>query len=85
MQGCLGCKACATSCPVKVNIPYSGGFITRNYGNKNTGFHSIQIEVNKSLYMNEENYKVNENVKNLQIIFQKLFDQFMIFTKLAAE
>lgn len=22
MQGCLGCKACATSCPVKVNIPY---------------------------------------------------------------
>ena len=21
MQGCLGCKACATSCPVKVNIP----------------------------------------------------------------
>ncbi len=35
------------------NAPYSGGFITRNYGCPETGVHALQIEINRALYMDE--------------------------------
>ncbi|MGL4488170.1 MAG: N-formylglutamate amidohydrolase [Rhizobiaceae bacterium] len=36
------------------NKPYAGGFITEHYGRPLRGYHALQIEVNRSLYMNEE-------------------------------
>lgn len=38
---------------VAYNKPYAGGYITENYGNPVQGFHAIQIELNRALYMNE--------------------------------
>lgn len=38
---------------VKRNTPYSGGFVTRNYGRPEERVHAIQIEVNRALYMDE--------------------------------
>ena len=38
---------------VKRNIPYAGGFITRYYGQPTKGVHALQIEINRSLYMDE--------------------------------
>ena len=38
------------------NAPYSGGFITRNYGNPAAGVHALQIEINRALYMDEPSY-----------------------------
>ncbi len=38
---------------VAYNKPYAGGYITENYGNPVHGFHAIQIELNRALYMNE--------------------------------
>ena len=70
---------------VTLNIPYSGGFITRNYGQKKSGYHAVQIEINKQLYMDENNYKLNFNLEKLQIIFSKLFDEFLNVKKIAAE
>ena len=35
------------------NAPYSGGFITRNYGRPEIGVHALQIETNRALYMDE--------------------------------
>ena len=35
------------------NKPYAGGFITQNYGAPHRGQHALQIEINRSLYMNE--------------------------------
>ena len=35
------------------NKPYAGGFITEHYGAPQSGVHAIQIEVNRSLYMDE--------------------------------
>ena len=58
---------------VKLNTPYAGGYITRNYGKKSTGFHTIQIEINKSLYINEQNYKIKSSLINLQNAFKDLF------------
>ena len=35
------------------NKPYAGGFITEHYGNPASGLHAIQIELNRSIYMDE--------------------------------
>lgn len=35
------------------NSPYSGGYVTQHYGRPDTGVHVLQIEINRSLYMNE--------------------------------
>lgn len=38
------------------NAPYSGGFITRNYGRPAHGVHALQIEINRGLYMHEPTF-----------------------------
>ncbi len=42
---------------VAFNKPYAGGFITEHYGRPARGRHALQIEVNRSLYMDEANYQ----------------------------
>ncbi|MDB5643695.1 MAG: N-formylglutamate amidohydrolase [Hyphomicrobiales bacterium] len=39
---------------VQRNKPYAGGFITEHYGSPGAGFHALQIEINRGLYMEEE-------------------------------
>ena len=38
---------------VEINKPYAGGFITEHYGRPENGLHSLQIEINRGLYMDE--------------------------------
>jgi len=35
------------------NRPYAGGFITEHYGAPSAGVHTLQIEINRGLYMDE--------------------------------
>jgi N-formylglutamate deformylase len=39
------------------NKPYAGGFITEHYGNPATGLHAMQLELNRSLYMDERKFE----------------------------
>ena len=39
---------------VATNSPYSGGYITQNYGQPDDGVHAIQIEFSRALYLHEE-------------------------------
>ena len=41
---------------VRRNVPYSGGFITRNYGAPESHVHALQIEINRALYMDEDKF-----------------------------
>jgi len=38
---------------VRRNKPYAGGYITERYGDPASGRHSVQIEINRKLYMDE--------------------------------
>ncbi len=38
---------------VSRNKPYAGGFITEHYGQPGRGFHVVQVEINRRLYMDE--------------------------------
>jgi N-formylglutamate amidohydrolase len=39
---------------VKRNTPYAGGFTTRHYSSPAEGKHTLQIEINRALYMDED-------------------------------
>lgn len=44
---------------VAYNWPYLGGRVTEQYGNPSKGHHTIQVEMNRKLYMNEQTKKLN--------------------------
>ena len=39
---------------VRRNNPYSGGYVTQHYGRPTEGIHVLQIEINRSIYMDEQ-------------------------------
>jgi len=39
------------------NQPYAGGFTTQRYGRPAQGRHALQIEINRSLYMDEARHE----------------------------
>ena len=49
-----------------LNHPYQGGHIVRHYGLPSAGMHSIQIELNRALYMNEATFEKSANFAQLQ-------------------
>ncbi|EUK18674.1 N-formylglutamate amidohydrolase [Commensalibacter papalotli (ex Servin-Garciduenas et al. 2014)] len=53
---------------VSKNTPYAGGYITRHYGNPKQNIHTMQIEINKSLYMKEDDFEMHGGFTVLQSI-----------------
>jgi N-formylglutamate amidohydrolase len=51
---------------VLLNKPYAGGYITENYGKPDQGIHVLQIEVDRSLYMDEETFERSPSFTGLQ-------------------
>ena len=50
---------------VGYNWPYKGGRLTEEYGKPQQGQQVIQVELNRSLYMNEETKKLNVEYQNV--------------------
>lgn len=50
---------------VVLNTPYAGGFTTRNYGTPKSHGHTLQIEVNRALYMDEQSITRNDGFAKL--------------------
>jgi N-formylglutamate deformylase len=60
---------------VNINNPFKGGFITKYYGRPVNRVNVIQIEVNKKLYLFEENFKVNKkNFNKLKNCFSDIIN-----------
>lgn len=43
------------------NTPFAGAYITRTYGRPSRGQHAIQVEIDRSLYMEESTVRPNAN------------------------
>ena len=67
---------------VERNKPYAGGFITENYGRPETGCHALQIEINRSLYMDERTISPGPGFDTLS---RHLFDVVAAVSEMAAE
>ena len=53
------------------NTPFAGAYITQHYGRPSSGFHAIQIEIDRSLYMDEHTIQPNGRFKP----FKRLIDE----------
>ena len=47
------------------NNPYAGGYTTRHYGNPQNGIHTLQIEINRCLYMDERTMERSDGMEGL--------------------
>ena len=57
---------------VAINDPYKGVELVQRYASPATGRHSIQIEVARSLYLDEKTYKKSKNFNVLKDDIEKL-------------
>ena len=57
---------------VKVNEPYKGVELVRRYSDPAKGRHSLQLEVNRKLYMDEKTVEKNDGFRDLQANLTKL-------------
>lgn len=48
------------------NSPFAGAFITQHYGRPARNQHAVQIEIDRSIYMNEQMIRPNRNFKAFQ-------------------
>ncbi len=51
---------------VEFNRPYAGAYITFNYCQPRKNIYTLQIEINRSLYMEENVYKKNDNFQSIK-------------------
>ena len=51
---------------VAVNRPYKGMELVRRYSEPEAGRHSLQVEINRGLYMDEERVRKSEGFERLQ-------------------
>jgi N-formylglutamate amidohydrolase len=51
---------------VRINDPYKGVELVRRHGRPDENRHSLQIEVNRKLYMDEERFERNGNFPKLK-------------------
>ena len=57
---------------VALNKPYAGGYTTRHYGQPESGIHALQIEINRTLYMNEKHITRAHGLKKLKTDMRQL-------------
>jgi N-formylglutamate amidohydrolase len=56
------------------NKPYAGGFITEHYGNPASGLHTIQLELNRAIYMDERRRERSDRFAQVAADFVHLAD-----------
>jgi len=56
------------------NKPYAGGFITEHYGNPASGLHTIQLELNRAIYMDERRRERSARFAQMATDFAVLAD-----------
>jgi len=54
------------------NAPFAGAYITQHYGRPSRRQHVIQVEIDRSLYMNEARIRPNGNFKNFRNMMQQV-------------
>lgn len=66
---------------VQLNHPYSGAYIVNTYGHPDQQRHSLQIEVKRNLYMNEETRERTPGFEVLKTNLGRLIEKIVVDTK----
>lgn len=59
------------------NYPYAGGYVTQHYGRPARGIETLQIEINKDLYLNPSSFEPHAGFEVLKSNFEKVIFQFL--------
>lgn len=60
---------------VGYNDPYAGGHITQHHGQPTTGVHALQVELDRSLYMDEGRVELNAGFAALRHVIEDVLTQ----------
>lgn len=63
------------------NKPYAGGFITQNYSAPHKGQHALQIEINRSLYMDEGTLEKSAGFDSLKTTLAGVISELLDFVE----
>ncbi|MDE0723378.1 MAG: N-formylglutamate amidohydrolase [Alphaproteobacteria bacterium] len=66
---------------VKENDPYQGGEIVAGYGKPDMNIHSVQIELNRDLYMDHQTLEKTDGFETLQVIVSDVCRQICEYAK----
>jgi N-formylglutamate amidohydrolase len=55
------------------NAPYAGGYTTEFYGRPQAKRHALQVEINRSLYLNEATLEPHDGFKRLKSDLVRVF------------
>ncbi len=66
---------------VSVNDPYKGAELVRAWSAPRDGRHSLQIEINRRLYMNEKTFEKTQGFEKLQANLTRLIETLAIFAR----
>lgn len=71
------------------NAPFAGAFTAQHYGRPSRGQHVVQVEIDRSLYMDEEAIRPNEKFEDFQALITQVIAEITMRSKgelrLAAE
>nr|WP_071674398.1 N-formylglutamate amidohydrolase [Nioella nitratireducens] len=62
---------------VSRNSPFAGAYIAQHYGRPSRGRHAVQIEVDRSLYMNERDIRPNSNFQSVKALMRDVLRQMI--------
>ena len=67
-------EAALTSAGLRVarNAPFAGAFVTQNYGRPARNRHVVQVEIDRSLYMNEQMIRPNNNFAAFKALIDRV-------------
>jgi len=66
---------------VKLNDPYKGVELVRRYSNPARGLHSLQLEIHRGLYMNEETLEKHEGFGRLQAHLTEMIQRLAAYAR----
>ena len=76
LTDCVEAVFTAADYSVARNVPYKGGFNTKHYGHLDCGFHALQIEMSRRIYMDEEAVDVvPERAQRLKGVLMDMIEQ----------
>lgn len=61
---------------VRRNVPYAGGYSIAHHAKPERGFHGLQIEINRALYLDERRFEPNEQFDATRDTLEALFEAF---------
>lgn len=57
------------------NTPFAGAYVTQHYGKPARGFHAIQVEIDRALYMNERLIRPNGNFAAFKRLLESVISE----------